>query len=99
MERRGLGQPGIERRGFIAALGAGAVAELAVTPSWARAATAAVGFEDVSQHAVLAVNAGGEAWMLDSLIRDVKPHQLATHYRPAVSLSGPRLYLHVAPKT
>jgi len=50
------------------------------------------------QHAFLAVNAGGEAWMLDSLIRDVKPHQLADHYRPTVSLSGPRLYLHVAPK-
>ena len=246
MERRGPGQRGIERRGFLAALGAGAVAGLAVTPSWARAATAAVGFEDLSQpvtrfpalfgtreffigstvkklpraraaikpledeiaanfaqavaqmpsaaavrsgttdaifraagafsprermrmvndfanrmpyiedidnyglrdfwadtatffknggdcedfamakfkllermgfhparmrivlvldedrnrqHAVLAVNAGGEAWMLDSLIRDVKPHQLATHYRPTVSLSGPRLYLHVAPKT
>ena len=51
------------------------------------------------QHAVLAVNEGGEAWMLDSLIRDVKPHQLADHYRPTVSLSGPRLYLHIAPKT
>tara|TARA_R110002110_G_scaffold415612_2_gene651583 strand:- start:50807 stop:51511 length:705 start_codon:yes stop_codon:yes gene_type:complete len=50
------------------------------------------------QHAVLVVNEGGEAWMLDSLIRDVKPHQLADHYRPTLSLSGPRLYLHVAPK-
>ena len=51
------------------------------------------------QHAVLAVYEGGEAWMLDSLIRDVMPHHLADHYRPTVSLSGPRLYLHVAPKT
>lgn len=51
------------------------------------------------QHAVLTVNTGDEAWMLDSLIRDVKPHQIADHYRPTVSLSGPRLYFHVAPKT
>lgn len=51
------------------------------------------------QHAVLTVNTGGEAWMLDSLIRDVVPHQKADHYRPTVSLSGPRLYLHIAPKT
>ncbi|MDA0785707.1 MAG: transglutaminase-like cysteine peptidase [Proteobacteria bacterium] len=50
------------------------------------------------QHAVLTVNTGGEAWMLDSLIRDVVPHQKAAHYRPTVSLSGPRLYLHIAPK-
>ncbi len=50
------------------------------------------------QHAVLAVNFAGEAWMLDSLIRDVVPHQEAGHYRPTVSLSGPRLYLHIAPK-
>lgn len=50
------------------------------------------------QHAVLVVNAGGEAWMLDSLIRDVVPHQEAGHYRPTVSLSGPRLYLHITPK-
>lgn len=50
------------------------------------------------QHAVLAVNFGGEAWMLDSLIRDVVPHHMASHYRPTVSLSGPRLYLHIAPK-
>jgi len=26
------------------------------------------------------------------------PHHLADHYRPTVSLSGPRLYLHIAPK-
>jgi predicted transglutaminase-like cysteine proteinase len=50
------------------------------------------------QHAVLTLNTGGEAWMLDSLIRDVMPHHLADHYRPTVSLSGPRLYLHIAPK-
>ncbi|MGB0572900.1 MAG: transglutaminase-like cysteine peptidase [Alphaproteobacteria bacterium] len=50
------------------------------------------------QHAVLAVNFGGQAWMLDSLICDVVPHQEASHYRPTVSLSGPRLYLHIAPK-
>ncbi|MEP4378562.1 MAG: transglutaminase-like cysteine peptidase [Alphaproteobacteria bacterium] len=50
------------------------------------------------QHAVLVVNTGGEAWMLDSLIRDVVPHHKADHYRPTVSLSGPRLYLHIAPK-
>lgn len=50
------------------------------------------------QHAVLTVNTGGEAWMLDSLIRDVMPHQRVDHYRPTVSLSGPRLYLHIAPK-
>ena len=51
------------------------------------------------QHAVLTVNSNGQAWMLDSLIRDVVPHETATHYRPTVSLSGPRLYLHVPPKT
>lgn len=51
------------------------------------------------QHAVLTVNSNGRAWMLDSLIRDVVPHETATHYRPTVSLSGPRLYLHVPPKT
>lgn len=50
------------------------------------------------QHAILAVNTGDRAWMLDSLIRDVVPHETAPHYRPTVSLSGPRLYLHVAPK-
>lgn len=51
------------------------------------------------QHAVLAVNMAGQAWILDSLERDVVPHQTATQYRPTVSLSGKRLYLHVPPKT
>tara|TARA_A100001037_G_C14758935_1_gene460952 strand:- start:113 stop:484 length:372 start_codon:yes stop_codon:yes gene_type:complete len=50
------------------------------------------------QHAVLTVNTDGEAWMLDSLIPEVMSHQLADHYRPTVSLSGLRLYLHIAPK-
>jgi predicted transglutaminase-like cysteine proteinase len=50
------------------------------------------------QHAVLAVSMAGQAWMLDSFVRDVVPHQTAPQYRPTVSLSGPRLYLHVAPK-
>ncbi len=50
------------------------------------------------QHAVLAANVNGEAWMLDSLVRDVVPHEVASQYRPTVSLSGPRLYLHIAPK-
>jgi predicted transglutaminase-like cysteine proteinase len=50
------------------------------------------------QHAVLAVNTGGQAWMLDSLGQDVVPHQTAPQYRPTISLSGPRLYLHVSPK-
>ena len=50
------------------------------------------------QHAILAVDFGGEAWMLDSLIRDVVPHQKVNYYRPTLSLSGPRLYLHIAPK-
>lgn len=51
------------------------------------------------QHAVLAVNMDGQAWMLDSLVRDVVPHHTAAQYRPTVSLSGKRLYLHVPPKT
>lgn len=50
------------------------------------------------QHAVLAVDVDGEAWLLDSLSRDVVPHQTAAQYRPTVSLSGPRLYLHVPAK-
>lgn len=50
------------------------------------------------QHAVLAVDTGDRAWMLDSLIRDVVPHETAPHYRPTISLSGPRLYLHVESK-
>jgi len=50
------------------------------------------------QHAVLAVNMGERAWMLDSLSPDVVPHETASQYRPTVSLSGPRLYLHVPPK-
>lgn len=50
------------------------------------------------QHAVLAVYTGGQAWMLDSLMPDVVPHQTAPQYRPTISLSGPRLYLHVPPK-
>lgn len=50
------------------------------------------------QHAVLAVNMAGQAWMLDSLVRDVVLHETAPQYRPTVSLSGPRLYLHVTPK-
>ncbi|MBO6783575.1 MAG: transglutaminase-like cysteine peptidase [Alphaproteobacteria bacterium] len=50
------------------------------------------------QHAVLAVNLDGQAWMLDSLVRDVVLHNQAPQYRPTVSLSGPRLYLHVPPK-
>lgn len=50
------------------------------------------------QHAVLAVDVNGEAWMLDSLVRDVVPHESAQQYRPTVSLSGPRLYVHIAPK-
>jgi predicted transglutaminase-like cysteine proteinase len=50
------------------------------------------------QHAVLAVNANGKAWMLDSLNRDVVPHETAPQYRPTVSLSGKRLYLHLPPK-
>jgi len=36
--------------------------------------------------------------MLDSLVRDVVPHESAQQYRPTVSLSGPRLYVHIAPK-
>jgi predicted transglutaminase-like cysteine proteinase len=51
------------------------------------------------QHAMLVVNANGRGWMLDSLMRDVVPHEVATQYRPTVSLSGQRLYLHVPPKT
>jgi predicted transglutaminase-like cysteine proteinase len=51
------------------------------------------------QHAILAVNSQDRAWMLDSLVRDVVPHDTVAHYRPTVSLSGERLYLHVAPKT
>ncbi len=50
------------------------------------------------QHAVLAVHLNGKAWMLDSLQRDVVPHDTAVQYRPTVSLSGPKLYLHVPPK-
>lgn len=51
------------------------------------------------QHAMLVVNANGRGWMLDSLMRDVVPHEVATQYRPTVSRSGQRLYLHVPPKT
>jgi predicted transglutaminase-like cysteine proteinase len=50
------------------------------------------------QHAVLAVNTGNRAWILDSLNSEIVPHETLTRYRPTVSLSGPRLYLHVAPK-
>lgn len=46
-------------------------------------------------HAVLVVYIGGEAWLLDNLIRNVVPVSSVTHYRPyyAINETGWWLYL------
>ena len=50
------------------------------------------------QHAVLAVYMDERALMLDSLIATVVEHSSAAHYRPTVSLTASRLYLHATAK-
>jgi predicted transglutaminase-like cysteine proteinase len=49
-------------------------------------------------HAVLAVRANGETWLLDSQIAQVEPLDAATQYAPIYSLNARGWWMHSTPK-
>lgn len=46
-------------------------------------------------HAVLAVDRGGETWILDNQVQQVRPHRDIVHYAPVYSINDRQWWLHV----
>ena len=72
--------------------------ELGVDPDSMRIVVVMDQFRDTA-HAVLAIYAGNDIFILDNLSRVIEPHDLVDQYVPVYSLNENHAWLHTRPKT